>query len=78
MDHVAIDTLSTVDGPGPGERTARLLTAEGRRIEVTAHASSFRGSSLIVSRPLLCRDGAVLVELPRESASGDHRLWVSR
>lgn len=75
---LAVDTLSTVDGPGPNERTARLLTADGRRVEVTAHASSFLGSSLLVSRPLLSRDGAALVELPRESAGGDHRVWVPR
>jgi hypothetical protein len=77
MEHrIALETLSTVDGPGPNERTARLLTADGRRVEVTAHASSFHGSALLASRPLLRRDGAVLVELPRESASGDRRLWV--
>ncbi len=79
MEHpLAIESLSIVDGPGPNERTARLLTADGRRVEVTAHTSSFRGSSLVVSRPLICRAGAALVELPRESASGDRRVWVPR
>lgn len=67
-----------MDGPGPSEQVVRVLTADGHAEEVVVHQSSIRDGHLETSRAL-ARDGTrVLVELPRESTSGNWRLWVNQ
>lgn len=66
------------DGPGPNEQIVNVVTASGVREEVIAPNAAVRGDTLQTSHALEMRDdGAVLVELPRESSSGAWRVWVA-
>jgi hypothetical protein len=64
------------DGPGPSEKVVAVRTTEGASEEVVVHCSQVRDQALEVSR-IADRNGDVLVELPRESTSGNWRIWVS-
>ena len=66
-----------MEGPGPGEKVVKVQTPEGWE-EVIAPVSSVKQGFLITSAVLDRRDGKVLVELPRESASGRWRLWIDQ
>ncbi|WP_437276682.1 hypothetical protein WME90_36340 [Sorangium sp. So ce375] len=65
-----------MDGPGPNERLIKVTTADGRSEEVVVHENSFSNGYLQTSRPLAVKDKRALIELPRESVSGNWRLWV--
>lgn len=61
----------------PAERTVFIRRADGAIEEVTVSAKNLYGNRLEASE--IGRSGnKVLVELPRESASGRWRLWVKR
>jgi hypothetical protein len=63
------------DGLMPSEKVARIETADGRAEEVAVPAQNIQGNKLMAF--VIGRDkGNVLVELPRESASGRWRVWV--
>lgn len=64
-----------VDGFMPSEKVARIETADGKIEDVAVSARNIRGDKLLASE-IGRRDGEVLVELPRESASGRWRIWV--
>ena len=67
-----------MSGPGPNEKIVTIRDAEsGMKEEVVAVASAVAGGFLETSHVLGRDSGRVLVELPRESASGKWRLWVS-
>jgi hypothetical protein len=61
----------------PDEKTVYIRRADGRTEEVTVSRRSVRGDKLEASE--IGRNGnQVLVELPRESASGRWRIWVAK
>ena len=60
----------------PDERTVFIQRADGRIEEVTVSLSSLRGQKLEASE-IGRKKKRVLVELPRESASGRWRVWVN-
>lgn len=63
------------DGLMPGEKVARVQTADGKSEEVAVSAQNIQNDKLLAF--VIGRDeGNVLVELPRESASGRWRIWV--
>jgi hypothetical protein len=63
------------DGLMPGEKVARVQTADGKSEEVAVPAQNIENDKLLAF--IIGRDeGNVLVELPRESASGRWRIWV--
>ena len=59
------------------ERVAYIKTVSGVIAEVVVAASQVSRDTIEVSEVTRDRD-RVLIELPRESASGDWRLWVTR
>jgi hypothetical protein len=66
---------SVTDGLMPFEKVARIETADGKSEEVAVSALSIEDNQLVAS--VVGRTaGQVLVELPRESASGRWRVWV--
>lgn len=64
-----------VDGLIPSERIARIESADGRLEEVSVSIKNISGDKLMASE-IGREQGRVLVELPRESASGRWRMWV--
>jgi len=63
------------DGLMPNEKIAKIETADGKSEVVAVSRKNIDGNKLMafeVGR----QEGKVLIELPRESASGRWRLWV--
>lgn len=66
-----------MDGPGPNDVVVKVHLATGKWEEVVAPSNAVEGGFLETSSVLDKRERQVLVELPRESASGAWRLWVN-
>jgi hypothetical protein len=64
-----------VDGLTPAEKIAVVESADGQIEEITVSKENLSGESLIVDE-IGRHEGKVLVELPRETASGRWRIWV--
>jgi len=72
---LASANADVMDGLMPMEKIAFVQDANGEVEEVSVPASNVSGNELMASE--IARDnGKVLVELPRESASGRWRIWV--
>lgn len=64
-----------VDGLMPTEKIALVESAEGQIEEITVSQDNLIGDFLIAD-VIGRQEGKILVELPRESASGRWRIWV--
>ena len=64
-----------MDGFMPNEKIAIIEGADGAFEEVTVPVQSISAGELLAST-VGELEGKVLVELPRESASGRWRMWV--
>lgn len=76
---VKVSTSSVFDGLVPSEKVARIEMAGGEIEEVSVSADDISPDNELMAY-FIGRDdkaGRVLVELPRESASGRWRLWVN-
>jgi hypothetical protein len=67
---------TVVDGFMPSEKIASIKGADGKVDEVVVSVQSITGNQLLLASEIGRRDNEVLVELPRESASGRWRMWV--
>jgi hypothetical protein len=65
-----------MDGPGPSEMVVSVKTLSGRTEEVVVYTGLVHGDCLDVGPIIFQKDDSVLIELPRESASGLVRVWV--
>lgn len=63
------------DGLMPNEKIARIETADGKSEEVAVSTQNIQNNKLEAFE-IGRSEGKVLVELPRESASGRWRIWV--
>jgi len=63
------------DGLMPSEKIARIETADGKSEEVAVSNQNIADNKLMAFE-IGREEGRVLVELPRESASGRWRIWV--
>jgi hypothetical protein len=66
-----------LDGFTPTEKIARILGADGKVDDVVVSVKSITSNHLLLAAEIGRRDDKVLVELPRESASGRWRMWVN-
>lgn len=66
------------EGPGPSEAIISILAAEGHEEEVVLSKRQVRDNRVDVGAALLVEGNRLLVELPRETASGRWRIWVDR
>jgi hypothetical protein len=64
-----------IDGLIPSEKVVQIEGADGRVEEIAVSAQSIKDNKFTVSE-VGRRGDQVLVELPRESASGSWRMWV--
>ena len=68
---------SISEGLIPSERVARFNSADGKSVEVIVSKSQVSGGRVEAST--IARDhNCMLVELPRESTSGNWRVWVDK
>ena len=64
-----------MEGPGPSEAIVSIRTTKGEE-EVVVYTGLLINGYLEVGPQLSGQSDRVLVELPRESASGRWRVWV--
>jgi hypothetical protein len=64
------------EGPVPAERVVRIQGADGSVVELTVSDRNLAGNLLEASE-IGRKANQVLVELPRETASGYWRIWVN-
>jgi hypothetical protein len=66
-----------VPGANSSERVAYIKTASGGKAEVILDVSQANHHS-VVAAEIGRKDDRVLIELPRETSSGEWRVWVSK
>jgi hypothetical protein len=64
-----------LEGLIPSEKVIQIVGADGRVEEIAVSAQSLKDNEFTASE-IGRRGDQVLVELPRESASGSWRMWV--
>jgi hypothetical protein len=64
-----------MDGPGPSEAIVSVRTTKGEE-EVVVYTGLLSNGYLDVGPRVLGQPDRVLVELPREAASGRWRVWI--
>ena len=64
------------EGPGPSEQIVSIKTRDGEE-QLVLSTRKLNGHQVEVGEPLATEPGMFLVELPRETASGRWRVWVS-
>ncbi len=74
---IKVATDSVEDGLMPAEKIARIQVAGGSIEEVAVSADDITPDNKLVASEIGKRGDAVLIELPRESASGRWRIWVN-
>jgi hypothetical protein len=72
---VKIKCVTVENGPGPSETVIAIKTSSGHDEEVVVHKSLTENNTVQVSR-IGSDNERVLVELPRESVSGNWRIWI--
>lgn len=73
---IKVATNSVVDGLMPAEKIARIEVAGGDIEEVSVSVHDISADNKLMALEIGRREDNVLVELPRESASGRWRIWV--
>jgi hypothetical protein len=77
MRMIKVSTTSVLDGLVPTEKVARIQMAGGGIEEVSVSEKDISPDNRLLAS-FIGKDGErVLVELPRESASGRWRIWVN-
>lgn len=66
-----------IPGANTSERVAYITTASGTKAEIILDTSQANHNS-IVAAEISRKDNNVLIELPRETSSGDWRVWVNK
>jgi hypothetical protein len=64
-----------MDGPGPSEKIVMVVTSQGT-MELIVDEDCVTGGNLLRVESVLRKNGSTLVELPRETTSGQTRVWV--
>jgi hypothetical protein len=64
-----------MDGPGPSEKIVVVVT-DGGTMEIIVDEDCVSHGNLLRVESVFRKNGSTLVELPRESTSGQTRVWV--
>ena len=65
-----------MDGPGPSDAIVSIRTVNDHEEEVVVYKGLLHNGFLEVGPVLHRGEGRALIELPRESTSGQWRIWV--
>lgn len=74
MSRIKVEVLG--EGQHPSERMVALTTAGGVRETVIVDRESIDNSTIDVGYPVGGGEGRLLIELPRETTSGQWRVWM--
>lgn len=74
---IKVSTNSVVDGLMPAEKIAYIQIAGGGIEEISVSADDISADNKLMASFIGKEGERVLVELPRESASGRWRIWVN-
>ena len=75
MARIKVEVLG--EGQHPSERMIAVTTASGERENVMVHRRSIAGDDTIdVGYPVASDGDKYLIELPRETTTGQWRVWV--
>ena len=66
------------EGQHPSERMVAVTTASGSRENVMVDRRSIDNDSIEIGYPIASEDGLLLIELPRETTTGQWRVWVKQ
>jgi len=66
-----------IRGATNSERVAYIKTISGQKAEIILDASQANHNSVIAAE-IGRKDNNVLIELPRETSSGNWRIWVNK
>jgi hypothetical protein len=65
-----------LDGPGPSEAVVEVSTESGM-VELIVDTALIQSAGYLSIGPVITRkNGSCLIDLPRESESGQMRVWV--
>ena len=67
-----------MDGPGPGEALVTFSTASGKSEQVVINQAAIENNMILVGYPIREKEEQSLIELPRETSSGQWRVWVPK
>ncbi len=76
MSRVKVEVLG--EGQHPSERMIAVTSATGEIENVIVDRRSIEDDTIDVGYPVGSEDGAYLIELPRETTTGQWRIWVKK
>jgi len=77
MSRIRVDVLG--EGQHPSERMIAVTTASGTRENVMVDRRSIRNNNEIeIGYPVASEGDRYLIELPRETTTGQWRVWVKQ
>lgn len=75
MSRIRVEVLG--EGQHPSERMIAVNTADGVRENVMVDRRSIKDDAIEVGYPVASEEGKYLIELPRETTTGQWRVWVN-
>jgi len=75
---IKLSTNSVIDGLMPTEKIALIEVLDGQIEEVSVSEKDISPDNKLLASEIGRSGEKVLVELPRESASGRWRIWVNK
>ena len=76
MSQIKIAVLG--EGQHPSERMVAVTTADGSRENVMVDRRSIDNDTIDVGYPVASEADRYLIELPRETTTGQWRVWVKQ
>jgi len=76
MAHIRVQILG--EGQHPSEALVAVQTADGGKENLIVDRRSIDNGTIEVGYPVGSDDNRFLVELPRETVTGQWRLWMKR
>jgi len=76
MSRIRIAVLG--EGQHPSERMVAVTTADGSRENVMVDRRSIDNDTIDVGYPVASEADRYLIELPRETTTGQWRVWVKQ
>ena len=75
MSRIRVEVLG--EGQHPSERMVAVTTASGDKENVMVDRRSIDNDTIDVGYPVASEPGRFLIELPRETTTGQWRVWVN-
>lgn len=77
MQEFILKCRKLMEGPGPSEAIVEVVTKDGDTLELIVDTDLVEDDYLRIGPVVARQNGGLLIELPRETVSGQTRVWVS-